>query len=999
MAEYNGGTIRARLELDRRGFSRGFADARREASGISRISRNLSMGMQGVATTAGLAVTGAVAGVGAAVAAGAVASTKLAADFEHAMKSVEAKSGASSQEMEKLTNLAKEMGETTQFSATQSAEALDFLAMAGLDASQMLEGLPPMLSLAAAGNLDLATAADIATNIMSGFGMKANDLGHISDVLATAATSSNTSVTEMGEAMKYAAPVAASMGLSVEETAAAIGKMADAGIKGSQAGTTLRGGLSMLIKPSKKAAEMMKDLGISVKDADGNMKPMPELIGHLNDGMKDMTGTQKAATMAQLVGKEAMSGFLALLKLGGDPLENYTNKLEKSDGAAKKMADTMNDSSKGALKELQSAIEGLGIRIGEKLNPAFKDAVKNTTEFVGGISDLLKSKQELRKEAVDTGVAMLEEADNTSELITKYGHLRESSGLTADEIGELIDIIKGLKDAQNDSEIELLNARLDHLKEKTGLSNDELNEMVELNDILVEKLPGATEKISDQGNAVADAAGELAKLNAQQREAAKRDLEIQLVEGKAEYLNNLKEQEAIQSRINELESKIPGYKDDYYKKQGEYNQLQIDLDNALQEGDEAEYSRLQDLLAAKGREVKFAEDAWLKNEKNLETEQKKVDKVNEQIGKYDEILNKMASVELSQVGITAKKGEEVTAINEVIAGTQKQIDAIEEIRDKNGKLTAEERVQLDTLNEKLSKQQGVRDAVMGIFDAEKLSTEQATLLNETLAKSINKNFEIDDRTEYANSINMTLAEYIFKNFDIEDQNSYTDMINDELMREVFKAFGIENQQDYVLFINRALEQGIFKDFDLTDKRPLAGEINDMLERKVFKLFDVEDQTGYANGIHNNLQRPAYKSLTVTENINRKLHTIYSEAGLTRHNGGTLPRYHGGGSPAFNNPPNANEIDARLLRNEMVLTESQQAQLFKILDANSPESQLKQANESNGEVVQLLGLIHKAIQNGKQINIDGRNVTEAIIPRIKEMNARDQLINDRGNGRR
>ena len=266
------------------------------------------------------AVTAAVQGI--ANAASAVVSTGAA--FESAMSKVQALSGASADEMERLTAKAKEMGSTTKFTATESAEALGYMAMAGWDADASITALPAVLSLAAASGEDLASTSDIVTDAMTALGLKSDDASHFADVLAAAATNANTNVGLMGETFKYVAPLAGAMGMSAEDLAVQIGLMANAGVKGSQAGTSLRSILTRLADPPKDAAAALDALGVSMVDEFGNMKSLDEVMTELRDSFADLDEVEKAQYASAIAGQEAMSGFLAIVNAAPEDIDKVT---------------------------------------------------------------------------------------------------------------------------------------------------------------------------------------------------------------------------------------------------------------------------------------------------------------------------------------------------------------------------------------------------------------------------------------------------------------------------------------------------------------------------------------------------------------------------------------------------------------------------------------------------------------------------------------------------
>ena len=316
---------------------------------------------------------------------------KVGSDFEAAMSRVAGISGATGKDLERLEETAKELGSTTKFSATEAAEAMENLASAGFTTNEIIDATPGLMDLAAAAGEDLASSADIAASTLRGFGLEASEAGHVADVLAENANRTNAAVADTGEAMKYVAPVAKAMGISMEETAAAIGLLSNAGIKGSQAGTTLRGALTRLVKPTEDMEGVMEELGITFFDNEGKMKSLTEIIEILQDSTKDLTDEQKNNALATLFGQEALSGMLALINEGPDALDELTTAYENCDGAASETAKTMNDNLKGSLDELESAMEGAGITAYKKFEKPIRKAVQGATEEISDLDKAMSS--------------------------------------------------------------------------------------------------------------------------------------------------------------------------------------------------------------------------------------------------------------------------------------------------------------------------------------------------------------------------------------------------------------------------------------------------------------------------------------------------------------------------------------------------------------------------------------------------------------------------------
>lgn len=311
------------------------------------------------------------------------AAVKVGGDFEEQMSRVKAISGATGDAFEELRDQAIDLGAKTAFSAKESADGMENLASAGFDAQEIMAAMPGLLDLAAVSGGDVALASENAATALRGFGLEADQSGHIADVFARAAADTNAEVADMGEAMKYIAPVANAMGLSIEETAAAIGIMSDAGVKGSQAGTTLRGALSRISKPTKAMRETMDELGISFYDSEGNMISLQDQIGILSNSFEGMTQEQKNQALVTLYGQESLSGMMALIDKGPDSLGSLTKSLEESDGAADEMARTMQDNMNSSIEQMLGAFESAAIVIQDILAPA----ISAVADYIGGLAE------------------------------------------------------------------------------------------------------------------------------------------------------------------------------------------------------------------------------------------------------------------------------------------------------------------------------------------------------------------------------------------------------------------------------------------------------------------------------------------------------------------------------------------------------------------------------------------------------------------------------------
>lgn len=308
-------------------------------------------------------------------------------DFESMMSQVKAISGATGQAFDDLTAKAQEMGATTKFTATESAEAFDYMAMAGWKPQQMIDGISGIMSLAAASGEDLGTTSDIVTDALTAFGLQAGDAGHFADVLAQASANANTNVSMLGESFKYVAPVAGAMNYSVEDTSLALGLMANASIKGSMAGTALKTSLANMAAPTDSMAAAMDKYGISLTDSEGNMKSLRGVIDNLRGSLGGLSETEQTAAASTIFGKEAMAGMLAIINASEEDYNKLSTAIGNSKDAAEGMADTMLDNLKGSFTLMQSAIEGTENAFGKRLSPYLRGIAGGITDMMPEITD------------------------------------------------------------------------------------------------------------------------------------------------------------------------------------------------------------------------------------------------------------------------------------------------------------------------------------------------------------------------------------------------------------------------------------------------------------------------------------------------------------------------------------------------------------------------------------------------------------------------------------
>ena len=384
----NVGTAVGYLDLDSSKFMNNLKIASKEMESFSDKSNNAGTRFQALGSslkTVGSTITTAVSLPLLALGAGAI---KTASDFEAGMSEVSAITGATGKDMEALEQQAKKLGATTKFSATDAAEGMKYFGMAGYKTDQIMSALPATLNLAAAGGTDLGIACDIVSDAMTGLGMSANETTKFTDIMAATITNSNTSVELMGETLKYVGPVAGTLGIEMGDLSVAIGLMGNAGIKGSQAGTVLRAGLTNLVKPTKEMKVAMEKYGIElVKNADGSINMM-DTMENLRSTLGGLDQATQAQALSTIFGKEAMSGWAAIVNASEGDFNKLSEAIANSDGKASDMAKTMQDNLKGSIDNMKSALEGVLNAIGERLLPIFRNLVDGITNVFTWFNNL-----------------------------------------------------------------------------------------------------------------------------------------------------------------------------------------------------------------------------------------------------------------------------------------------------------------------------------------------------------------------------------------------------------------------------------------------------------------------------------------------------------------------------------------------------------------------------------------------------------------------------------
>ncbi|MGO0707873.1 phage tail tape measure protein [Bacillus velezensis] len=782
MAGTTVGEIRARLVLDMADWSRRSQQARSDMDQMGRSSANLSKQM-GLIQKASLAVGGAVvAGIG--------VSVKKAADFEEAMSRVKAISGATGQDFEDLKNIAAKMGAETKYTAVEAAEGLQYLAMAGFSVKAQVGSLPAVLNLAAASGEGLGRSADIVSNIMTGFGIKAEDSGHAVDVLVKAMTTANTDLPQLGDAMKFVAPVAHSLGYSIEDTATAVAKMSDAGIQGSMAGTALRASLLHLTNPVGQSAKAMKKYGIEVKDAHGNLKPIPELVGHISKQFEGMTSAQKTAAAAQLVGVEAASGFVTLLGVGEKGLRNYSRTLKEAGGTADKVAKTQMDNLKGSFEQFTSALDGLGIKIGNEFLPTFRKIVETGTKVVEFLSELnpgiITTGLEMAGAAaavalvassmmklgiavrglfvamgpagwVITGLSLLagalvgvkagydqmntvsleaaeakqKEIDSINNLATEFEKLQNKTKLTAEEMAHYLDLNDRIKLETDSHAIKLMKEEQEGLRKKSGLTNNEFDRYLSLNDKVLEKAPITSKAITDQGNAFAKNTKALKRLTEEKAEELRIELNTQKAKLDSKETENLNERSRLQEKINSLAEE---YRENQVKAEEQLEKvrgIEDSIKQAKAAGNKEDAAQKENILGTEKRILSELQAQLGASGDKLLSKKEELQKVNEEINKLDTVKQKLVDLEMRQVGLNAKKGEGVRVIDKEIARLQDAKANLKNNTTAADRKTDEYRKSVKAIDDEIANLRTARGRVADI-------TSEAQRMNATLSKDITK---------------------------------------------------------------------------------------------------------------------------------------------------------------------------------------------------------------------------------------------------------------------
>lgn len=737
------------------------------------------------------------------------AAIKTGMDFETGMSRVAAVSGASSEDMEKLEGKAREMGRTTVFSASEASDAFYYMSLAGWDAEQSMDGIAGVMDLAAASGEDLATVSDIVTDGLTAFGMEAEESGRMADVLAAASSNANTDVRGMGDAFKYAAPVAGALGYDIEDVSVAIGLMSDAGIKGQKSGTALRSMMTRIAKPTAEAEEEMTKYGVSLTDSEGNMKSFEDVMQDLRKGLGGLEEDQQAQAAATIFGQEAMSGALAVINASEEDYKKLTEAVNESEGAASEMADTMQDNFAGSLKELKSMLEDLFIEVYQNLKPGLEqtvDVLKDATEWFANLSPETQENiikfgllaaaagpvlSIFGKLTFGTGTLMQAAGGLTKSIGTAGGKGLAGAvgllgkagvvGLAIAGIGTLgykiYDMIQDSKEAEevnldlaesfSDSAVELQNSAdtFDRLSGKAKISNEQLAELHELNQKITESNnPGEIQALQEQYDALAEKSGlskdELQELfiandniidqapNVQSSVSETGTKFVENTEAVNEYINSLREASLIElegERLNALEQEKE-IRDDIAQKQEELNVLKENM-NLLTDAQKMDQQEIADRL----QEIEgFEKDINLSQEEKEALMREQTALMDIQDGKYTEAFNHIKEqIEAKNESIEASELEleKIQALNKEMANILLQQVGINEKGE-------EGLVQLDETLDKNKSELADLEAKLeknGLLNDEE--QQRYEKLSETVTKQQEAKDYINDELEMYSSIN------------------------------------------------------------------------------------------------------------------------------------------------------------------------------------------------------------------------------------------------------
>ncbi|UTR08535.1 phage tail tape measure protein [Alkalihalobacillus sp. LMS6] len=789
-------------------------------------------------------------------------------------------------------------------------------------------------------------------------------------------------------------------------------------MQGGRAGTALRAALLSLANPTGQTTKAMEDLGIEVTTADGAMKPLPELIGHINEKLDGMTEAQKTQTVAQLVGREAASGFIALLEQGEDSLAEYADGLRNAEGAAQQMADTQNDTVLGAFDALKSALSDVGISIGQEYLPAVREVIDGATDMVRNFGELDPQlvSMALNFAAVSSGIALatttiiklggavrglfaamgpggwliiglsllggaiaayVMEADKMTEVslenanamieseaslrgqLDRYDELAQKTRLSNDELGLFMDYNTRIANEIDPSRIEALRNEQDQLAEKSGLSNAELNEMVGLNNELIGVLPDASASVTEHGNAILGGTDHLREYNEQQREAIRLELENQRIIAEANYAENLETRKTLTEEIAGHQEKVVETTELIASVDAEILETKKQIGIADAENDGIAKLRLEGHLnGLEDTKQKLLDNKAEEHNIMLE-KQGQLEAVELQLAQIDEVDAALAEVILSEVGLNGTREDGIGLLDEAIGKEKEQVAELQTLVGEQGGLNQEVQEEINRRQANIAEYERAKNELQGISGVqlevnERVNAEAAELdqvnaayregtsaIDRKTSAQAGTNAKIEEGTGKAREQTAELGKDVSKNVNVTDNGTIA-ALDEKARRPVTKLVTFKETNS-----------------------PNAGRSTDVSGMKRFQRHQggpVERGAG------------AYGQFTP---VNMLHSGGQAEEDVTQRFRASLER-----SALFN------EVDVRLLRNETVLTESQQANLHRMIQAGQTGGSQPDNSPYFAQMVGLLGGIERAIKEADgDGNVNMRKLGRQLEPFVSEFQAK------------
>lgn len=927
MAGVSVGEITATLTLQSNQFTAGVAQAQAQMQQMGNSARSLSSQM-GLVQKAALAVGGAVVvGIG--------ASAKAAATFEQQMSAVKAVSGATAGEMKTLTDLAIKLGESTSFSATETAQATEELVKAGVTTKDIINGgLAGALDLAAAGNLNLADAAEIASTALNAFKADSLSVSEAADILAGAANASATDVGEMKFGLAQVSAVASGIGMTFKDTATALAVFAQNGIKGSDAGTSLKTMLSRLEPQTKQQREEMMDLGLITADGTnkffdqaGSLKDLATISGILQNAFKGLSDQQRQSSLQTLFGSDAVRAGTVFYKEGAKGVEDMAAAMSKVTAA--EVAKVKLDNFLGSVEEFSGAVETLGIKLGNEFLPHLRKIVD-----IG--ADLVRAFSSLNPSVVATGFAMVgtsaaialtassaiklgfalrglfaamgpagwiitglsilggllvgvsagykalntvnleaanskqKEVEGINKTIKGYDDLKARIQLSNDELLRYLDITDELANEKDSKAIKKLNAEQEELRKKSGLTNAEFDEFLRLNDQIIKKSPETEAAFSAQGNAIAKNTEAMKRLSAEKAEELRLELEKQKTIAERNTEGNLAKEAQLKKDINEASAQRVEKEKAVTEQLARVKDIESKIAEAKRSGNVAQAQSHEVTLNTEKQRLEQMRNELIKSTELLQSKKANLAEVQKELAKLGQVNQKLIDLELRQVGLKAKREQAVNVIDKEIAKQEAAKQKLISTTSAGQKKSEEYKRAVNNINEEIAKLEAARAKVAEI-------TGEARNMNAELAKDISKQITL-------------------------------------------------NKTEFVTVQNRS-----------------GG-----------KDVGVHSGGGHAVG-------------------------EYHVGGIVGKPAGKL--HSGGLASKFGNPM-SREVDIRALRNEMVLTEAQQANLFRMIDAGHT-ARVTSAGGNSPQIQAHLSSLATAIESLKGLSVvmEGEVVGRIVEPHV------------------